>query len=321
MAVDSKKKVCVTVPCYNEVGNVKPMADTLTKIMQELPYDYEILFTDNCSTDGTKEILRSLAAQDKHIKVLMNNRNYGTDRRASTGCGKYAEGDVFIAIACDFQEPPELIPEFLKYWEQGYKVVCGQKTSSKESRLKYACRCIFYKLINELSDTPQYENMSGILCFDKEVYEELKKYDYDVDFRFIVADAGYEVKLIQYQQQKRRSGKSSYNVWRYLTFAITSMIATSTAPLRLMTVAGFLMSVISFAAGLVYLIAKLLFWYHFQAGMAPILIGMFFIGSVQLFFLGIVGEYIGVILRRVSKTPEAILSEKLNVEEIPPDGE
>ena len=315
MTTNAKKKISVHVPCYNEVGNVKPMADTLTEIMRELPYDYEIIFTDNCSTDGTKEILRSLAAQDRHIKVLMNNRNYGLDGRSGKNSSKYVSGDVVIGIPCDFQEPPELIPEFIKCWEQGYKVVCGQKIGSKEGRLKYACRSIFYKLIKALSDIPQYEHISGIILLDREIRKELDKYDYDVNFRFKVADAGYEVKLIQYEQRERRSGKSSYNVWRYLSFAITSMITTSTAPLRLMTIAGFLLSVASFIVGFVYLIAKLLFWYNFQAGMAPILIGMFFIGSVQLFFLGIIGEYIGVILRKVSKKPDAILSEKINVEE------
>lgn len=309
------KKISIIVPCYNEAGNVKPMADTLTEIMEKLPYNYEIIITDNCSTDGTKEILRSLAAQDQRIKVLMNNRNYGISGRSGKNAGKYASGDVYISIACDFQEPPELIPEFIKYWEQGYKVVCGQKTGSEEGRLKYAFRSIYYKLIKALSDTPQYEHMSGILLYDIEVVRELGKYDDDVDFRFAVADMGYEVKLIQYKQRERRSGKSSYNVWRYLSYAISSMINTSTAPLRLMTVAGFLMSVVSFIVGLIYLVAKLLFWYNFQAGMAPILIGMFFLGSVQLFFLGIIGEYIGAILRKVSKIPDAILSEKINVEE------
>lgn len=315
LATDTNKKVSIFVPCYNEVGNVKPMADTLTEIMQKLPYDYEIIFTDNCSTDGTKEILRSLAAQDQRIKVLMNNRNYGTDGRSDRNALTYVTGDVLISIACDFQEPPELIPEFIKYWEQGYKVVCGQKTGSKESKIKYACRSLFYKLINGLSDIPQYEHISGIELKDKEVLKEYMKSDYDLGFRFALADMGYEVKLIQYEQQARRSGKSSYNVWRYLTFAINSMISTSSAPLRLMTVAGFFMSIVSFIIGMVYLVLKLVLWHSFQTGMAPILIGMFFLGSVQLFFLGIIGEYIGVVLRKVSRNPDVILSEKINFDE------
>lgn len=311
---ETKKKISIYVPCYNEVGNVKPMADTLTEIMSGLPYDYEILFTDNCSTDGTKEILRSLAAQDTHFKVLMNSRNYGMDGRSSRNALQYVCGDVLISIPCDFQEPPELIPEFIKYWEQGYKVVCGQKIGSKEKKIKYECRSLFYKLIGGLSETPQYEHISGITLQDKEVLKEYIKSDYDISFRFALADMGYEAKLIQYEQRERRSGKSSYNVWRYLTFAINSMISTSVAPLRLMTVMGFLLSIVSFIVGLVYLILKIFVWYRFQAGMAPVLIGMFFLGAVQLFCLGIIGEYIGVILRKVTSQPDVILSEKINLD-------
>lgn len=290
------------------------MADALTEIMRKLPYDYEIIFTDNCSTDGTKEVLRSIAAKDKHIKVLMNNRNYGVDGRSGRNMYKYVSGDAIINIACDFQEPPELIPEFIEYWEQGYKVVCGQKTGSKEGKIKYTCRSFFYKLINGLSETPQYQHISGITLQDKDVLKEFLKSDYDFYFRFALADMGYEVKMIQYVQRARKNGKSSFNMWRYLNFAINSMIVTSVLPLRFMTVAGFMMSIVSFTIGLTYLILKLLFWYNFQAGTAPILIGMFFLGSVQLFFLGIIGEYIGVVLKKVTKKPDVILSEKINID-------
>lgn len=296
------------------MGNVKPMADTLTEIMNALPYDYEILFTDNCSTDGTRETLRSLAKNDKHIKVLMNSRNYGTDGRSFRNSYRYVSGDAIITIACDFQEPPELIPEFIKYWEDGYKVVCGQKIGSQEGKMKYACRSLFYKIIKIMSETPQYEHISGIVLQDREVLEEYLRSDYDLSFRFAIADMGYDVKLIQYEQRKRKSGKSSYTIWRSLTYAINSLIATSVAPLRLMTLTGFLLSVLSFIVGLVYLILKLLIWQRFQAGMAPILIGMFFLGAIQLFCLGIIGEYIGVLLRKVTRMPNIILSEKINID-------
>lgn len=310
------KKISIAIPCYNEAGNVQAMAETLTTILRELPYDYEIVFTDNCSTDGTKDILRELAAQDGHIKVLMNNRNYGViDGRSGRNMSYYLTGDVIIDIACDFQEPPELIPEFIHYWEQGYLVVCGQKTGSKEGWLKYGCRSIFYKLIQLLSDIPQYEHISGITLYDRRIMEECKKVDYDINFRFVLADMGYQVKLIPYEQKKRRSGKSSYNLWRSLSFAINSMVSTSVAPLRIMTVLGVMMSAMSFLIGVVYLCLKLIHWHNFQAGTAPILIGMFFLGSLQLFFMGILGEYIGVILRKVTRQPDVILSEKINIED------
>lgn len=309
------KMISVVVPCYNEEGNVKMMAEALTQIMSSLDYEYEIVFTDNCSTDGTGRILRELARNDKRIKVLFNNRNYGTDGRSARNTRKYVSGDAIIGIACDFQEPPELIPEFIKNWEEGYKVVCGQKTGSKEGKLKFFLRCTFYKIIQTFSDIPQYENMSGITLIDREVLKEFMKTDYDMKLRFALADMGYDIKIIQYEQRKRKSGKSSYNIWRYLTFAISSMISTSTAPLRIMTVLGVCMSLFSFILGVIYLVLKLVLWNWFSAGVAPILIGMLFLGSIQLLFMGVLGEYVGVILHKVSKQPDVILSEKLNFDD------
>ncbi len=309
------KKISIVIPCFNEAGNVRHMAEVLTDIMQKFPYDYEIVFTDNCSVDGTKGILRKLAAEDKHIKVIMNSRNYGTDGRSARYTQLSLNADVYISIACDFQEPPELITEFIRYWESGYKVVCGQKIGSKEGRLKYACRNLFYKIIQGLSDIPQYEHISGITLCDKEVMDAYAKADYDYGFRFALADMGYEVKLIQYEQHSRRSGKSSYNIWRYLSFAINSMVSTSIAPLRMMTILGVLMSALSFLIGSIYLVLKIVYWHNFQAGMAPILIGMFFLGSLQLLFMGVLGEHVGVILHKVTKRPDVIVSEKINFEE------
>lgn len=309
------KKVSVCVPCYNEVGNVRDMAETLTGIMQGLPYEYEIIFTDNCSTDGTKDILRELASKDTHIKVLMNSRNYGTDGRSDRNTGRYITGDVMLTIPCDFQEPPELIPEFIKYWEEGYQVVCGQKTSSEEGKIKYACRHLYYRIIQALSNVPQYEHISGIMLIDRDILEKFIKTDYDFQLRFAIADMGCKVKLIPYKQRKRKSGRSSYNIWRYLNYAINSLVTTSVAPIRIMTVAGLCFSFFSFAIGLIYLIWKLVWWQDFQMGTAPILIGMFFLGAVQIFIMGLIGEYVGEILNRVSKKPEVVTTEEINFAE------
>ena len=311
--VTAMKKISVKIPCYNEIGNIREMAETVSGIMAETAYEYEILFTDNGSTDGTADVLRELASKDQRIKVILNNRNYGLDGRSGRNSDKYVSGDAVITLPCDFQEPPELIPEFIKYWELGYKVVCGQKISSEEGKFKYACRDLFYKLINHFSDTPQHAHVSGINLIDREVLEEYLKSDYDIFLRFALADMGYKTQYIQYRQQKRRSGKSSYNVWRYLSFAITSMVTTSNAPLRIMSVAGLIMSFFSFLIGVVYLVMKLVLWNRFQAGMAPIMIGIFFLGSVQLLFIGLLGEYIGAILRKVTRLPDVIVSEKINL--------
>lgn len=317
--IDKTKFISVEVPCFNEVDNVRPMAETLIKIMDETGYRYHVFFVDNCSTDGTQNVLRELASEYKQVKAIMNMRNYGVgDGRSFENADKYyANADVHISLPCDFQEPPELIPEFIKYWEQGYHIVCGQKTSSKEGRIKYSLRCLYYKIIQSGTDIQQYSNMSGILLFDKDVHDSMSGKDRDFDFRFAVADMGYPIKLIQYEQQKRKSGKSSYNIWRYLSFAINSMVNTSTKPLRIITVLGFFMSFASFCLAMVYLILKLLFWYSFDAGIAPIMIVMLFIGSVQLLVLGVIGEYVGVILRKITKLPNVVLSEKLNIDEDP----
>lgn len=309
------KKISVAVPCYNEVGNVREMAESLVRILNDLPYDYEIIFTDNCSTDGTKDILRELAGKDKHIKVLMNSRNYGTDGRSDRNTLQYVSGDIYICLACDFQEPPELIPEFVKYWEQGYKVVYGQKIGSEEGRLKTACRSLYYKIINKLSDVPQYEHISGIHLLDRTVLDEFLKTNYDYQLRFAVADMGCDVKLIQYKQRMRKSGRSSYNNWRYLNFAITSMVTTSNSPLRIMTVAGAVMTFLTFAAGLLCLVLKLIFWDSSRLGTMWWGCSLYFLGSVLLLCVGIVGEYIGEILKRVSSTPSVILTEKINFDD------
>ena len=200
-------------------------------------------------------------------------------------------------------------------------MVAGQKIASEEGKIKYFLRSLFYRIINLLSDVPQYAHMSGILLVDREVLDEWVKTDDDIVIRNAIADMGYQVKMIQYVQQKRRSGKSTYNVWRYLTFALNSMINTSTTPLRLMTILGFCMSVISFIIGVVYLIMKLAMWDWFPTGSAPTLIGMLFLGSVQLLFMGIIGEYVGVILRKISKQPRVIVGEKLNFDDKSGDGE
>lgn len=310
-----KKKISIFVPCYNEEKNVKPMAEELGRIMQDLEYEYEIILRDNGSTDATRQYMRELAAKDTRIKVLVNNRNYGTGGKGRHSMFQHCSGDAMIIIPCDFQEPPELIPEFVSAWEEGYKVVGGQKTSSKEGRLLYAIRHLYYNIINFFSDVPQYAHMSGILMLDRVVIDEMLKIDEDIMPRNAIADMGYDVKLIRYVQNKRRSGKSSFNVWRYLSVAIGGLVNTSTKPLRIMTVTGFFMSFISFVLAIFYLIMKFTIWYRFPAGIAPILIGMLFLGSVQLLFMGVLGEYIGVILRKVSKQPDVILREKINFDE------
>lgn len=311
---DCMKKISICICCYNEEGNVYDMYSAVSKEMKKLEdrYDHEIIFSDNDSKDDTRNILKTIAQKDDHVKVILNTRNFGATR-SGLNCAFRSTGDCMILLPCDFQTPPELIPQWIRLWEEGNKIVCGQKVRSRESRLKYFLRNVFYGIIKLSSEVPQYEHLTGLMLIDEQILNVMREtYEADADFRFLIADLGYKIKIVPYEQQERRAGKSSYNIARYLDFAITSLVNTSWIPLRLATVTGVLVSVICFMVGLVYLVYKLTHWYTFDAGTAPILIGMFFIGAVQLLFIGVVGEYVGSILRKISKSPLVVEEEIIN---------
>lgn len=250
------KKISVCVACYNEEENVYPMYNAVTKQMKKFmnQYDYEILFEDNDSKDKTKNILRNIAENDKHVKVIFNARNFGPSR-SGMNCNFRATGDVVASIPCDFQVPPELLEEYIRLWEQGNLIVYGQKLESEENSLKKILRKVYYKIIKHFSNTPQYEQLCGLIVIDRKIMEVLKQvYEPDVSLRHIIPELGYKIKLVPYKQQKRRAGKSSYNLYRYFDFAITSLINTSYLPLRLMVIMGLISSVVCFLIGVVYLI-------------------------------------------------------------------
>lgn len=310
------KKISICVPCYNEEKNIMDAYNRITNVMRNMDnYDYEIIFADNASKDNSEEILRQIADKDKHVRVIFNYRNYGPRRSIYNVCFR-ATGDAVITIPCDLQEPPEMIPDFVKEWEKGNLIVWGQKTKSKENPVKHFLRDIYYKIIQSFSDYPQYEQTTGFGITDRTVYDQVKKLDdWDIALRHLVADLGYPVKLIPYTQEKRKKGKSSYNIWRYLDFALNSLVTTSRIPLRLTTILGVICSAISFSMGIVYLIYKLICWDTFLAGMAPVVIAVFFLGSVQILTVGMVGEYVGVILSKITKRPLVLERECLNFEE------
>lgn len=308
------KTIGISTPCYNEEGNVRNLYLAVKEVMKTLPqYQYRHLFIDNCSTDSTREILRELAKEDpEHVRVIFNERNFGPDRSSAHGVFS-CEGDCVIGLACDLQDPPEMIPEFLKKWEEGYPVVWGQKTSSQESGLMYWIRSLYYKIIQFFSDIKQYEHVTGFGLYDRRVLEMLKQCNEpDPLFRNLVAELGYKVALIPFEQPARKEGKSSYNFFRYLDTAISSLINTSKTPIRIATVAGTCCSMVSFVICLVYLVLKLINWNQFPAGSLPTLLGLFFFGSVQLLFIGLVGEYVNLILERSKNRPLVIESERIN---------
>ncbi len=311
------KKISVCIVCYNEEGNVYPMYVAVTKQMEKFAdrYNYEIIFADNDSKDKTRDILRSIAKNDKHVKVIFNTRNFGP-MRSGTNCERRATGDVLVSLPCDFQVPPELIEEYIKFWEEGNLIVSGQKMESEENMFKFFLRKVYYKIIKMFSDIPQYEQLCGLIVMDRKIVDVIRQADEpEMSFRHLIAELGYKMKLVPYKQQKRREGKSSYNLYRYFDFAITSLINTSYLPLRLAVIAGFIMSIICFIISMVYLVYKLTHWDTFNTGMAPVVIGMFFLGSVQLLVLGILGEYIGMILKKLRKYPVVVEEEVINFDE------
>lgn len=307
------KKISLFTPCYNEIGNIYEIYSEVTAVMKTLPqYDYEYVFSDNKSTDGTRDVLRSIASKDKHVKVIFNTRNFGPDQSGMHGF-LATSGDVSICLACDLQDPPQLIPAFIKKWEEGCKVVWGQKIKSQENPLMYAIRTLYYKIINLFSNLEQYPHVTGFGAYDKIVMDEIRKaQEPDPLLRYLIPDLGYEVEIIEYEQSKRKTGKSHYNFFSYVDTAIKSLVSTSRAPLRLVTYIGIIFSVLSFGIACYYFIYKLIYWEIFSLGMVPLLIGIFFLGSIQILCLGIIGEYLNDVLRRVIKKESVIEEERIN---------
>ena len=302
------------IPCYNEAENVGPISKAVTDIMEcELPqYDYELVFIDNDSTDGTRDILRDLCSANPRIKAILNARNFGQFNSPYYGMLQMT-GDCVIEMVADFQDPVDMIPKYVHEWEKGYKIVIGIKTSSKENRMMYWLRSCYYKTIKKLSDVEQIEHFTGSGLYDREFIEVLRNLDDPTPFlRGIVAELGYRRKEIPYEQPKRRAGKTHNNFYRLYDAAMLSVTSYTKAGLRLATIFGSICAVISMLVALVYLVMKLIWWDRFPAGMAPMLIGMLFLGSVQLFFIGFLGEYIMSINQRVMKRPLVIEEERIN---------
>lgn len=308
------KKISILIPCYNEEENVGPMSEAIVNLFttQLQDYDYELLFIDNDSKDKTREILRDICSKNPKIKAIFNAKNFGQFNSPYHGILQ-TTGDCTISMVCDFQDPIELIPQYIEEWEKGYKIVIGIKTSSKENPIMYHLRGVYYKLIKKFSDVEQIEHFTGSGLYDKEFVNVLRDLKDPTPFlRGIVAELGYKRKEIPYEQPQRRAGKTSNNFMRLYDAAMLSITSYTKIGLRLCTFFGMLIAGGSALVGLVYLIMKLIMWESFSAGMAPVLIGMFFLGSIQLFFLGFIGEYILSINQRVMNRPLVIEEERIN---------
>lgn len=312
----AKKKISIMIPCFNEVENVELMTKSIINVMAEtLPqYDYEIVIIDNASTDGTRDVIEKICEQNKKIKAIFNVTNFGQFNSPFYGMCQ-CSGDCVIPICCDFQDPVELIPVFVEKWEQGHKIVSGIKTSSKESGIMYFLRTCYYKLIKNMSDVKMIEHFTGFGLYDKTFIALLKKLDDPIPFvRGIVAEYGNGFNMIEveYEQQQRRAGKTHNNFYSLYDAAMLSITSYTKIGLRLATFLGFACSAISIIIAIVYTILKLANWDSFQAGTAPLTIGVFLIGGIQLFFIGLIGEYILNINTRVIHRPIVVEEKRLN---------
>lgn len=309
------KTVSVLIPTYNEEDNVVPMCCAVRdEFAKYLPhYNYEIIFIDNCSKDRTRERIERLCSDDKNVRAIFNARNFGQGRSTYYGLTQ-TEGDCTIRICADFQEPPDMIHRFVEEWEKGYKIVAGIKTSSKESKVMYALRSLYYKLVKKFSDVEQIEHFTGFGLYDRAFIDVLRKLDDPAPFlRGIVAELGWKRKDVEYVQQLRRSGKTKNNLYTLYDHAMLSVTSYTKIGIRLAVFLGAVAGFFSVATGVIYLILKLIYWHRFPAGMAPVLIGMMFLGAVQLFFIGMIGEYILTINTRVMRRPLVIEEKRINM--------
>jgi glycosyltransferase involved in cell wall biosynthesis len=308
----NRKLITILTACYNEEDNVDELCARIATVMATLPYDYEHVFIDNHSTDNTVEKIKKIAAKDHRVKLIVNARNFGHVRS-----GYYAllqtRGDACIAIASDLQDPPEMIPEFIEYWEKGFKAVMAVKPESEETSIMFHVRKLYYQFIGRISDVPLINNATGAGLFDRAVIDILKKIDDPYPyFRGLISEIGFPVALVPFKQPRRRSGVTKNNFYTLYDLAMLGITNHSKVPLRLMTMGGFAMSMMSLLIAFVFLVRKLLFWSSYQLGLAPILIGMFFLGAMQMFFIGLLGEYIGAIYTQVRKLPLVVEQERVN---------
>jgi glycosyltransferase, family 2 len=309
------KTISIVIPCYNEEENVAPLSEAIKKVFaDELKnYKYEILFIDNDSKDNTRNVIRQLCKEDKDVKAIFNAKNFGQFNSPYYAMLQ-TTGDATMLMAADFQDPVEMIPKYVKAWEDGYKIAIGIKKASRENSIMYGLRSMYYKLIKKLSDVEQIEHFTGFGLYDREFIEVLRKLDDPTPFlRGIVAELGFKRIEIPYEQPKRRAGITSNNFYKLYDAAMLSITSYTKFGLRLATFLGGISCIVSVILGTVYLVLKLMYWDRFPAGMAPILIGMLFLGSVQIFFIGMIGEYVLTINHRVMKRPLVIEEERINL--------
>jgi len=307
-----KKMISIVTPCYNEEENVDELYQRIAAVMATLSYDYEHIYIDNASTDSTVKKIKDIAARDKRVKLIVNARNFGHIKSPYYGILQ-SSGDACIMITSDLQDPPEMIPEFIKKWEEGYKTVLAVKPESEESSVMFFLRKMYYRFITRISEVPLVQNSTGAGLYDRVVVDILRNindsYPY---FRGLLCEIGFPIATVPFKQPRRQRGVTKMNFYTLYDIAMLGITNHSKVPLRLMAMGGFLLSILSLLAAFGFLVAKLMFWNYFQLGIAPILIGIFFFGAIQMFFIGVLGEYIASIHTQVRNMPLVIEAERVN---------
>ena len=307
------KFISVVTYTFNEIENIESLYKEIKKILQDMDIKYEHIVIDNNSNDGTQELLKKIAKDDKNFKVIINSQNFGQSKSPFYGLLQ-GKGDATILICADFQTPVNIIPKLIEKWNIGdEKIILAQKITTEENFFLKKTRNFYYLLLTKFSEKEMHKHTTGDGIYDKEVIEIFRRIEDPSPFlRGLVSEIGYKVGIVKYDQQKRKFGKSKNNLYSLFDIAISSLIKHSNFFLRLMTIFGLIMGIISFLSSVAFLLYKLFFWNSFQLGIAPLVIGMFFLGSIQIFFLGLIGEYVSLILSYKKKTPLVIEKERIN---------
>ena len=307
------KTITIVTPCYNEEDNIEEVWRQARQVMEGIEgVAYEHLFIDNCSTDATPSLLRQMAAADSRVKVILNARNFGHIRSPYHGLMQ-AGGDAAILLVADLQDPPELMRDFVRCWQEGARIVVGVKPSADESSLMFMVRRLYYRMITRIANVKLIQNFTGFGLYDRRVLDVLREIDDPYPyFRGLVSEVGFDAVQLPYNQPRRKRGITKNNFYTLYDIAMLGITSHSRVPLRMATMIGFALSGLSLLVSLGYLLAKLLFWNQFSIGTAPLLIGMFFFASIQLFFIGLLGEYVGAILTYVARRPLVVERERIN---------
>ena len=309
------KKISVLTPTYNEEENIVMLCKKIKDEFKGLNYDYEHVVIDNNSSDNTISIIKKLCQNDKNLKLIVNNKNYGHLNSPYYGLMQ-TSGDATILMASDFQDPPELISKYIKLWEKGHKVILAQKNQSDENFLIKNVRKFYYKFLSKISDTNLTINTTGAGLFDKSIIGLLRKIDDPIPYlRGLVCELEGDIKLLKFDQPKRILGKTKNNFFSLIDVGLLGLVKHSKIPLRLMVIFGMLASIVSILVSIVFLFYKLFYWDSFDLGVAPIIVGLFFISAIQIFLLGLLGEYISVLLSHTRKLPLVIEKERINFED------